>query len=171
MPKIIVICISVWIVPLATGTIATALDKMEPVTGNWCWIAPKPMFLRYALGHAWRMGIFIIVIVLYGIIFVRVRRRLSARKRSQQQRFTVTYTKAEEVSEVEQSLRHAHDEIIMGQQTVTGDGAYEGMCNDVESNYAMKLIISKTRQTSSNGLRSCAPPSPPTPPRSPKPKH
>lgn len=72
----------VWVVPLTTASIALLMNKIEPVSGNWCWISSRPAPLRYALGHGWRFLIFLIVIGCYGAIFISVRRRLGQRNRS-----------------------------------------------------------------------------------------
>jgi hypothetical protein len=47
--QIALLCASVWLVPVITGTTALGLGKYEPVSGNWCWIAPEPQWLRYVL--------------------------------------------------------------------------------------------------------------------------
>lgn len=62
------ICGSVWIVPLTTATIATAMGKMGPVSGNWCWILKSSTDLRYALTHGWRIAIIFCTAAIY--IFV-----------------------------------------------------------------------------------------------------
>lgn len=73
------VCAAVWVIPLATASIAAAMNKIEPVTGNWCWISREPLYLRYVLGHGWRFAIFCAVIGLYLGIFLHVRRRLAQR--------------------------------------------------------------------------------------------
>lgn len=55
---------------------------MEPVSGNWCWIAENPRYLRYVLGHGWRYSIFLAVIVIYAYIFMRVGHRVRSRRRT-----------------------------------------------------------------------------------------
>ncbi|KAG8162125.1 hypothetical protein KVR01_007890 [Diaporthe batatas] len=62
------ICVSVWVVPLITATIATAMGKMGPVSGNWCWIMRSQTGLRYALTHGWRIAIIFFTAGIY--IFV-----------------------------------------------------------------------------------------------------
>ncbi|KAK7977863.1 hypothetical protein PG996_003914 [Apiospora saccharicola] len=64
------------------GTIALALNEMEPASGNWCWIAGDPPYLRYVLGHAWRLAIFALIIVIYLYIFIKVVLRVRTRKRT-----------------------------------------------------------------------------------------
>ncbi|KAK7522178.1 G protein-coupled glucose receptor regulating Gpa2-domain-containing protein [Phyllosticta citriasiana] len=73
--KKILICISIWIVPLSTSTAAVALHQIAPVSGNWCWISGEKPYLRYVLGHAWRFAIIIIVIVIYAYVFFYMRKR------------------------------------------------------------------------------------------------
>lgn len=62
------ICVSVWVVPLITATIATSMGKMGPVSGNWCWIISSQTGLRYALTHGWRIAIIFFTAGIY--IFV-----------------------------------------------------------------------------------------------------
>ncbi|KAF5861106.1 hypothetical protein ETB97_000617 [Aspergillus alliaceus] len=71
----VTLCASVWIVPLVTSTTALCLDILGPVSGNWCWIEPRYLGLRYALGHGWRIGIVLITAVTYIVVFIVVKRR------------------------------------------------------------------------------------------------
>ncbi|KAK8197544.1 G protein-coupled glucose receptor regulating Gpa2-domain-containing protein [Phyllosticta capitalensis] len=73
--KKILICISIWIVPLSTATAAVVMHQIAPVSGNWCWISGEKPYLRYALGHAWRFGIIIITVVIYAYVFFYMRKR------------------------------------------------------------------------------------------------
>ncbi|KAK6220164.1 hypothetical protein QIS74_05666 [Colletotrichum tabaci] len=61
----IIICLSVWVVPIITSTTATVMGTMEPVSGNWCWISRDRPDLRYALTHGWRFGIIFTTILIY----------------------------------------------------------------------------------------------------------
>ncbi|KAJ0165522.1 hypothetical protein CTA2_10950 [Colletotrichum tanaceti] len=61
----IMICLSVWVVPIITSITATAMGTIEPVSGNWCWISRDRPDLRYALTHGWRFGIILTVILIY----------------------------------------------------------------------------------------------------------
>ncbi|TDZ37352.1 hypothetical protein C8035_v007038 [Colletotrichum spinosum] len=61
----IIICVSVWIVPIITSATATIMGYMEPVSGNWCWISRERPDLRYALTHGWRFAIIFTVILIY----------------------------------------------------------------------------------------------------------
>lgn len=124
MTKIVLLCMSVWIVPFITATTAVAMNKMEFVTGNWCWIAAEPFILRYLLGHMWRMAIFVVVIVLYIIIFMRVRRRLRARTDSQEHRYSIRNNEGQ-YTEAHTTLRHAHDDIIMGTTSRSSTGGFD----------------------------------------------
>ncbi|GJC78897.1 hypothetical protein ColLi_01735 [Colletotrichum liriopes] len=61
----VIICLSVWIVPIITSITATAMGTMQPVSGNWCWISRDRPDLRYALTHGWRFGIIFTTILIY----------------------------------------------------------------------------------------------------------
>lgn len=111
------VCALVWVIPLITGSIALATDNIEPVTGNWCWIAQQPKYLRYVLGHGWRFIIFIIVIACYTSIFISVRRRLAQRKQTAtlNPRYSFSmYT--DSASDVNVSM--VHDELVRGKMTM-----------------------------------------------------
>ncbi|ORY67036.1 G protein-coupled glucose receptor regulating Gpa2-domain-containing protein [Pseudomassariella vexata] len=75
-----IICLCVWIIPLITGSVALGMDKMAPVSGNWCWISSDPRSLRYLLGHGWRFAIFMATTVIYVSIFRSLGEHLRARK-------------------------------------------------------------------------------------------
>lgn len=125
------VCASVWLIPVITATTALALGKYQPVSGNWCWIAPEPLWLRYVLGHGWRMSIFIVTIVLYTIVFTLVRRRLVARANSNQHRYSVTYGSQVELTQGQEQLIHAHDEILKGQKSVLGANPEDSKCRRI----------------------------------------
>ncbi|PUU74047.1 G protein-coupled glucose receptor regulating Gpa2-domain-containing protein [Tuber borchii] len=55
----------IWVLPFITGFTALGKDWYHPVSGNWCWIQKKPVYLRYALTHGWRFFVIISVIVMY----------------------------------------------------------------------------------------------------------
>ncbi|KAF6817223.1 hypothetical protein CPLU01_13631 [Colletotrichum plurivorum] len=61
----VVICLSVWIIPIITSATATIMGEMEPVSGNWCWISRDRPDLRYALTHGWRIAIIFTTILIY----------------------------------------------------------------------------------------------------------
>jgi hypothetical protein len=77
-------------------------------------------------GHGWRMSIFFIVIVLYSIIFTLVRRRLMARTRSNQHRYSVPYGPQVELTQFQKYLMHAQDDILKGQKSGLGVGPDSG---------------------------------------------
>ncbi|KAI1017987.1 hypothetical protein LB504_003787, partial [Fusarium proliferatum] len=72
----ICICLSISILPLITSIIPTSMGEMQPVGGNWCWIAINRPDLRYTMAHGWRIfGIFS-TIAIYIYIWVCLKRRL-----------------------------------------------------------------------------------------------
>lgn len=110
------VCISVWIIPFITATIALAENKIEPVTGNWCWISREPLYLRYVLGHGWRFFVFVAVIGIYAAVFLNVRRRLHSRKTpSLNPRYSFSLY-AESASNINMSM--THNELIRGKHTM-----------------------------------------------------
>lgn len=110
------VCISVWIIPLITATIALSTNKIAPVTGNWCWISREPLYLRYALGHGWRFLIFAAVIGIYAAVFLNVRRRLLSRKtQSLNPRYSFSMY-ADSASNINISM--THNELIRGKHTM-----------------------------------------------------
>lgn len=73
--KKILICLSIWIIPLATGSIAVGLGVMMPSGANWCWISASRTDLRYALTHAWRFAVIVAIICIYGYVYYHTSRR------------------------------------------------------------------------------------------------
>lgn len=67
--KKILICLSIWIIPLTTGCIAVAMGVMMPAGANWCWISASRTDLRYALNHGWRFVIIAAIICIYGYVY------------------------------------------------------------------------------------------------------
>lgn len=63
------ICLSVWVVPLATACVATSLGAVGPVSGNWCWIMATRTDLRYALTHGWRIAIIFVTAGIYAFVW------------------------------------------------------------------------------------------------------
>lgn len=111
------ICALVWVVPLATGTIALATDNIEPVTGNWCWIAHDPLYLRYVLGHGWRIAIFVVVVGLYVAVFLNIRHRLSQRNNTPGLNRAYSFGMyTESASDTNASM--LHDELVRGRQAM-----------------------------------------------------
>ncbi|KAF7190537.1 hypothetical protein HII31_08251 [Pseudocercospora fuligena] len=74
MRHVIAVCAIPWIPPLVTANVALAMDLYGPVSGNWCWIGAKYFGLRYALTHAWRIGIFVATIGIYTYIYIHLMR-------------------------------------------------------------------------------------------------
>ncbi|KAK8038897.1 hypothetical protein PG993_007308 [Apiospora rasikravindrae] len=103
------VCLSIWIIPLTTGTIALALNEMEPASGNWCWIAGDPPYLRYVLGHGWRFAIFIIIIGIYLYIFIKVMLRVRTRKRTNSRSAQLGRPKVREISWPSATIQSAKD--------------------------------------------------------------
>ncbi|KHN94049.1 Glucose receptor Git3 [Metarhizium album ARSEF 1941] len=68
------VCASAWVPGLVTSNVALGLDAYGYVGGNWCWIKPSKLGLRYALTHGWRIAIFIATITLYTCIYIRLKR-------------------------------------------------------------------------------------------------
>lgn len=111
------VCALVWVIPLLTATIALATDNMEPVTGNWCWIASEPRYLRYVLGHGWRFLIFIVAIASYISIYISVRRRLARRNNTPMLHPRYSFSMyTDSASDVKVSM--VHDELVRGKQTM-----------------------------------------------------
>ncbi|KAI0199941.1 G protein-coupled glucose receptor regulating Gpa2-domain-containing protein [Astrocystis sublimbata] len=76
--QIVLVCVSVWIIPLTTGTIATVLGVMVPVGNNWCWIAADRTDLRYALTHGWRLAVFFSTVLIYAWIYWYFQRHMKS---------------------------------------------------------------------------------------------
>ncbi|OJD29152.1 glucose receptor git3 protein [Diplodia corticola] len=76
----VLICLSIWAVPLVTSSTALGLGVIAPVSGNWCWIARDRRYLRYALGHAWRIAILVLTFAIYVYVFAFMYRRLRLRR-------------------------------------------------------------------------------------------
>ncbi|PSK46107.1 Pyruvate kinase isoform A [Elsinoe australis] len=68
------ICAGVWVVPFITAIVATASHAIGPVSGNWCWIKASRTDLRYGLTHGWRFAVIIITLVLYGYVFIMLKK-------------------------------------------------------------------------------------------------
>ncbi|RKL44950.1 hypothetical protein BFJ72_g3600 [Fusarium proliferatum] len=61
------------------------MGEMQPVGGNWCWIAINRPDLRYTMAHGWRIfGIFS-TIAIYIYIWLYLRRRLEPKPRRARQ--------------------------------------------------------------------------------------
>ncbi|KAK7514930.1 G protein-coupled glucose receptor regulating Gpa2-domain-containing protein [Phyllosticta citriasiana] len=80
----VLICASVWVVPLVTSSTAVSLDAVQPIGGNWCWIAKERVALRYALGDGWRVAIILSTSFIYLHIYTYVRRHFKGIKELQE---------------------------------------------------------------------------------------
>ena len=56
------------------GNIGLGLHAYGYVSGNWCWIRPELLGLRYALTHGWRIAVFITTIAIYTYVYIYLRR-------------------------------------------------------------------------------------------------
>ncbi|KAF5561466.1 cyclic amp receptor 2 [Fusarium napiforme] len=79
MTKRVCICLSICILPLVTSTIPTCMGEMQPVGGNWCWIATSRHDLRYTMAHGWRIFVIFSTVTIYIYIWVYLRRRLGSK--------------------------------------------------------------------------------------------
>ncbi|KAK8226995.1 G protein-coupled glucose receptor regulating Gpa2-domain-containing protein [Phyllosticta capitalensis] len=79
----VLICASVWVVPLVTSSTAVGLGAIQPIGGNWCWIPKRRIALRYALGDGWRVAIILSTSFIYLYIYVYVRRHFKGIKQLQ----------------------------------------------------------------------------------------
>jgi hypothetical protein len=57
-----------------SANIALGLHAYGPTSGNWCWITPQHVALRYALTHGWRIAIFLTTICIYTYVYFRLTR-------------------------------------------------------------------------------------------------
>lgn len=76
--KKILICLSIWVVPITTATVATAMGTMMPAGANWCWISASRTDLRYGLTHAWRFAIIFLIIFIYCYVYFYTTRRFKS---------------------------------------------------------------------------------------------
>lgn len=70
----VAICVSAWIPGLITSNVGLAVGSYGHVSGNWCWIRPDFLGMRYALTHGWRIAIFVATVVIYTFIYVYLKR-------------------------------------------------------------------------------------------------
>lgn len=68
------ICLSVWVIPLTTASVAAGLGAIGPVSGNWCWIMSERTDLRYALTHGWRIAIIFCTAGIYFFVWWYMKR-------------------------------------------------------------------------------------------------
>ncbi|KAI9807294.1 MAG: hypothetical protein M1833_000037 [Piccolia ochrophora] len=74
----IVVCGAAWVLPIITSFTALGLNLYHPVSGNWCWIQAKPIYLRYLLTHMWRFLFIILSTAIYIYIYIWVNRHFKA---------------------------------------------------------------------------------------------
>jgi hypothetical protein len=63
---------------ILSGTTGLLLNAYQPVSGNWCWLEPSPIYTRYVLGHGWRLLIILITIALYIHLFIYIHRHFAS---------------------------------------------------------------------------------------------
>ncbi|KJZ77662.1 hypothetical protein HIM_02839 [Hirsutella minnesotensis 3608] len=68
------ICVAAWIPGIITSFTGLGLGVYGHVSGNWCWIRPEFLGLRYALTHGWRMFIFVATIGIYTFVYIYLKR-------------------------------------------------------------------------------------------------
>ncbi|KAF4586491.1 hypothetical protein EYR38_010767 [Pleurotus pulmonarius] len=73
-PLIAAATAAIWALPLLTGLLALGNHWYAPVSGNWCWLTPNPVYLRYALTHGWRYLFMAVEIAAYAYLHVYLRR-------------------------------------------------------------------------------------------------
>ncbi|KAF5990177.1 cyclic amp receptor 2 [Fusarium bulbicola] len=76
---IVCICVSICILPLATSIIPTFMGEMQPVGGNWCWIATSRPDLRYTMAHGWRIFVIFSIVAIYIYIWAYLKRRFGSK--------------------------------------------------------------------------------------------
>ncbi|KPM38469.1 hypothetical protein AK830_g8102 [Neonectria ditissima] len=74
------ICLAIWVIPVTTSIVPTAMGEMTPVGGNWCWISASRVDLRYALTHGWRFLVIFSTILIYVYIWIYLRQHLSSNR-------------------------------------------------------------------------------------------
>ncbi|KAF8249740.1 hypothetical protein K440DRAFT_676438 [Wilcoxina mikolae CBS 423.85] len=72
--KSTLITLATWGFPVTTSLIVLGLNKYEPASGGWCWISPKPVYLRYVMTHGWRYLIILVIVVLYTYLYFFLRK-------------------------------------------------------------------------------------------------
>ncbi|KAJ8457311.1 hypothetical protein ONZ45_g18360 [Pleurotus djamor] len=72
--KIVGVTSAIWFLPFMTGFIALGKKWYAPVSGNWCWLVDEPVYLRYALTHAWRYLFMLLEIIMYTFLHFFLRR-------------------------------------------------------------------------------------------------
>ncbi|ERF76987.1 hypothetical protein EPUS_06855 [Endocarpon pusillum Z07020] len=74
MKRTVLLCVIAWIPGLITSFTGLILNAYGPVSGNWCWIKPDLLGLRYLLTHGWRIAIFLATIGIYTYVYIHLKR-------------------------------------------------------------------------------------------------
>ncbi|KAH7010425.1 G protein-coupled glucose receptor regulating Gpa2-domain-containing protein [Ilyonectria destructans] len=140
----IMICLAIWIIPVITSIVATAMGQMVPVGGNWCWISPDRSDLRYALTHGWRFLVIFSTIAIYIYIWIYLRRHLwSKRGHHQSSSYGLPTTKStycavegeeSELRELEPTIAKDGPSQLSG-STFTATNRSDDMDRDVSAAY------------------------------------
>ncbi|KAK9721297.1 hypothetical protein K7432_003525 [Basidiobolus ranarum] len=64
----------IWGVSLTTSLVGLFTVGYVPVSGNWCWLPPYPVWVRYALTHGFRFMIIPLVFFFYIRLFILLRK-------------------------------------------------------------------------------------------------
>ncbi|KAF8621918.1 hypothetical protein AX15_007413 [Amanita polypyramis BW_CC] len=70
----VLLCCVIWAFPFFTGFLALGMGWYKPVTGEWCWLETKPVYLRLVLMHGWRYLFIITEVGLYVYLNIHLRR-------------------------------------------------------------------------------------------------
>ncbi|KJZ68280.1 hypothetical protein HIM_12329 [Hirsutella minnesotensis 3608] len=68
------ICIAAWVPGIITSFAGLGLGVYGHVSGNWCWIRPEFLGIRYGLTHGWRIAIFVATIGIYTFVYLYLKR-------------------------------------------------------------------------------------------------
>ncbi|KAI9800292.1 MAG: hypothetical protein M1833_003406 [Piccolia ochrophora] len=103
-------CGAAWILPIITSFTALSLDLYHPVSGNWCWIQAKPIYLRYVLTHMWRFLGILLSAIIYAYIYLWVHRHFREMKMLGPQSYGAnsSYGAASSGVDAERGVKHGH---------------------------------------------------------------
>ncbi|KAK0209974.1 hypothetical protein DFS33DRAFT_1401496 [Desarmillaria ectypa] len=73
---VVMACGCTWVMPILTSFIALGKGYYTAVSGNWCWLTPNPVYVRYVLTHEWRFLFMFIEIGLYTYLYIHLRRQI-----------------------------------------------------------------------------------------------
>ncbi|PBK58980.1 hypothetical protein ARMSODRAFT_1091003 [Armillaria solidipes] len=76
---VVIVCIYTWVMPVLTSFIALGKGYYTAVSGNWCWLTPEPVYVRYVLTHGWRFLFIFIEIGLYTYLYIYLRTQMKVR--------------------------------------------------------------------------------------------